>query len=232
MTEIPGFESTAYAYRNGQVVWAGERAVTDHPRNARKPWQPERTTFDATRLHAGAQMALRELENAPVKGLLLWLTGQSLPFPLNHAKPRFDAVRAALERHDLAAFEAAALRVLGLGTGLTPSGDDFVGGIFFAVAHLPGSCFGPTERADLPAAIARIRHAAQTATNPISAALLDDLMAGQSYRALHEMLAALHSGDLREIGAAQGRLLEVGASSGADMLAGLLLALLTLPPKT
>ena len=231
MTKIPGFESTDYACSGGQVVWAGQSAVTDHPRNARKPWQPERTTFDATRLRAGAQMALRELENAPVKGLLLWLTGQPLPFPLDHAKPRFDAIREALERRDLAAFEAAALRVLGLGTGLTPSGDDFVGGIFFAITYLRAASFGPVGRKELPAIILRIRRAAQTATNPISAALLDDLMAGRSYRALHEALAALHSGDLREIGATNGRLFRVGASSGADMLAGLLLALLTLPPQ-
>ncbi len=231
MTKIPGFESTAYAYSGGQVVWAGQSAVTDHPRNARKPWQPEVMEFDAMRLHAGAQVSLCRLEKMPVNGLLLWLTGQSLPFPLNHARPRFDAVRAALQRRDLAAFEVAALRVLGLGAGLTPSGDDFVGGILFAVAHTSAPCFGPAGRKALPATIARIRRAAQAATNPISAALLDDLMAGRSYRALHEVLAALHSGDLRGIDAAHGRLFKVGASSGADMLAGLLLALLTLTPQ-
>ncbi len=234
LTPIPGFESTAYAYSGGRVVWAGRDAVTDHPRNAWTPWQPDTTRFDTQRLQAGAQKCLGFLGATPVPGLLLWLTGQALPFPLNHATARFDAIRAALERQDMHAFEAAAVRVLGLGNGLTPSGDDFVGGIFFAFAQTGNAQQTgqpPSWRTALPAVITRVRLAAKTATNPISAALLDDLMAGSSYRALHEVLAALHSGDAAVINAANARLFKVGASSGADMLAGLMLALLTLSPK-
>jgi Protein of unknown function (DUF2877) len=140
---------------------------------------------------------------------------------MNLGAKRFDAIKLALDANDLTAFTSAALRVLGLGNGLTPSGDDFVGGMMFAMAHAP--------RIDwidgLPHAIACIHEAAKVSTNVISAALLDDMMAGKSYSALHDILIALQSNDVATITHACKNLLNVGSSSGADMLAGLLLAL-------
>ena len=227
LQSVPGFESTAYAYLHGRLVWAGDSAGTDHPRNALRPWRPTPMACDAQRLVAGARSCLKLIDTLPPKGLLLWLGGQQLPFPLQHASARFDAIRDALERNDLPAFAAPALRVLGLGHGLTPSGDDFVGGIFFALAHAPRDAWA----ADLPGVQARVRAAAKTSTNAISAALLEDLMAGASYAPLHELLAALHDNDLSAIASASQALLRVGASSGADMLAGLLLGLLTTPHR-
>jgi hypothetical protein len=234
---VPGFESTTYAYVDGRLMWlgAGEGvgAAVDHPRNARKPWWPEPRQFDAQQLQRAANTCLKQIvdaQNAGIapKGLLLWLTGQPLPFPLNHASTRFDAVRHALQNHDLAAFEAAALRVLGLGVGLTPSGDDFIGGVFFALAHAPQTQWQGSVLADFSALKNRIRVAAKTSTNAISAALLGDLMDGQSYRALHELLAALQNNNATEIIASKRLLTSVGATSGSDILAGLLLVLTTL----
>ena len=227
LQEVPGFESTAYAYLDGNLVWAGESAGTDHPRNVHQPWRPPRMACDAQRLVSGARGCLQLIDALPPKGLLLWLAGQPLPFPLDHARTRFDAIRGALERNDLPAFAAATLRVLGLGHGLTPSGDDFVGGIFFALAHAPRDAWA----ADLPAVRARVREAARTSTNVISAALLDDLIDGASYACLHDLLAALHDNDRPAMARATDALLRVGATSGADMLAGLLLALITAPQR-
>ncbi len=218
---IRGFESTAYAYRGGDIVWLGDDAVTEHPRNGHRPWQPPALHCDPVRLQAGAAICLAQLEQHPCKGLLLWLLGQALPFPLNHAQGRFDAIRDALRANDLAAFEAAALRVLGLGHGLTPSGDDFVGGILFALHHAPR----PQWRSAMPGLHSRIRAAAAVSTNIISAALLDDLMYGASYSVLHQLLAALQTKHPPVIEEATAQLLRLGATSGADMLAGLLLAL-------
>jgi Protein of unknown function (DUF2877) len=235
---IPGFESSAYAYLGGRIVWTGRKkydghsasGVTDHPRNALRAWQPEVTTFEADRLGHGARMARRLFEggaSAAIRpaGLMLWLVGEALPFPLTHASARFDAIRDALARQDIRAFEAAALRVLGLGHGLTPSGDDFVGGILFALHCAPV----PVWRKDLPVLKSRLHAAAKVATNVISAALLDDLMDGASYRALHETMAALHSEDAVKIEAACTHLMGLGASSGSDILAGVLLALAPAP---
>jgi hypothetical protein len=225
LQKIPGFEATDYALLRGKVVWTGDDANAHHPRNARSPWQPPPIACDATRLRVGARACLSLLDCVPAKGLLLWLTGRPLPFPLAHAAARFDSIRGALERNELHAFEAAALRVLGLGHGLTPSGDDFVGGICFVLKHAPRADWC----AELPAVLAGLRKAARTSTNPISAALLDDLIDGASYRELHELLAALQNNALPEIACATQALLRVGATSGADMLAGLLAALITTP---
>ena len=225
LVKIAGFESTDYALLRGTLVWIGDDVTLRHPRNLRSRWSPPPIACDAQRLRAGARVCLHLLEALPASGLLHWLKGQTLPFPLDRATPRFDAIRAALERNDLRAFEAGAIRILGLGQGLTPSGDDFVGGICFALRHAPRDAW----RADLPAVLARIRDCAATSTNVISAALLDDLIDGASYGALHELLAALQGKMPPEIAHATQALLRVGATSGADMLAGLLAALLTTP---
>ena len=231
--KIPGFETTGYAYLHGSIVWAGEQASTHHPRNAFAPWQPDTFAFKADKLRDGAEICnvLFEPHQAlanSAKGLMLWLQNQDMPFPLNLSVARFDAIKQALIDGDVNEFTSAALRVLGLGNGLTPSGDDFVGGVMFALAHAPRQAWID----DLPMAKARIRNAALVSTNVISAALLDDMMAGKSYSALHDVLFALHSNNKANIVAACEKLLIVGASSGADMLAGLLLALTTQPTKT
>ena len=232
LQKIPGFETTEYAYLRGNIVWAGEQACTHHPRNAFASWQPEKFKVNADKLREGA-LTCKSLFNSnhqlekSTKGLMLWLQGTAMPFPLNLSEARFDAIKEALIGNDLDAFTSAALRVLGLGNGLTPSGDDFVGGMMFALAHAPRQ----TWVKGLPQAKARIRNTALVSTNVISAALLDDMMAGTSYSALHDVLIALDSNNIASIINACEKLLNVGASSGADMLAGLLLALTTQPTE-
>jgi Protein of unknown function (DUF2877) len=228
LQSIPGFEKTDYAYLHGNIVWTGEQASTRHPRNAFSPWQPANFAFNSDNLREGALIckSLFELNchlGKNVKGLMLWLMNKDMPFPLNLSAARFDAIKLSLVTNDLQAFTSAVLRVLGLGNGLTPSGDDFVGGILFVLAHSPRQDW----MAELPAAKRQIHLAAKSSTNVISAALLDDMMAGNSYSVLHDVLIAFNSQNSLEIDASCRKLLTLGASSGADMLAGLLLALTT-----
>lgn len=221
LQKIAGFESTGYALLDGRVVWTG--TATRHPRCLHQPWRPGHVEFDPARLRAGAAACLARIDSLPLKGLLLWLAGWPLPFPLDAAMPRFDAVRDALQRDHLRDFETAALRVLGLGHGLTPSGDDFLGGIVFALHHAPRADW----QSGVHAVVERFRRAAETRTNVISAALFDDLTAGASHAELHELLAALHTNSAPAVDQACAALLRLGASSGADLLAGVLVALTT-----
>lgn len=222
---IPGFEATDYAYLGDSIVWVGDDAAVRHPRNFWNPWQPPSKTYSAALLVAGARLCLQQIEKSEnPKGLLAWLVNHALAFPLNHAKSRFDDVRNALQAKHRKAFEASAIRALGLGQGLTPSGDDFLGGIFFAMAHKPY----PDWAADMQGLQTNLRLACGASTNQISAALLASNMAGASFGELHDMLDALESNDSRFMAASTDALLNVGSSSGADMLAGLLLALTTL----
>jgi Protein of unknown function (DUF2877) len=224
---IKGFESTDYAYSGERIVWIGDDAEVRHPRNYWKPWQAPSKSYSAALLQAGAKLCLQQVakdDTNDIHGLLLWLSNRAMPFPLDKAAPRFDAVRHALEAKQIKAFEEAALRVLGLGNGLTPSGDDFLGGIFFALAHKPYAKW----LVSMPALQANIHKACEASTNPISAALLVNHISGKSFGELHDMLDALESNDSRFIENARQALLGVGSSSGADMLAGLLLALTTI----
>lgn len=221
-TPIAGFEQTDYAHLGERIVWIGDNGAVRHPRNYWNPWQAQDKTYSPALLKEGARTCLKQMSQTDMQGLLLWLTHRPMPFPLNQAAPRFDAIRTALQAHNTQDFEQAALRVLGLGNGLTPSGDDFLGGIFFALAHTPH----PAWAAALPNLQAKLQAACKEATNPISAALLADNMAGASFGELHDMLDALESNDSRFIAAAADALLRLGSSSGADLMAGLLLALL------
>lgn len=239
LRKIVGFEATDYATLDGRVVWAGDPAAADHPRNLWRPRQASAFCGDTARMQRGAHTCLALLVGSCAAGLLRWLvsassggsvslaacsgTAEAVPLWLQLAATRFDGVRHALQVNDVAAFERAALRVLGLGPGLTPSGDDFVGGIFFALHHAPR----PRWCAALPAVRLRMRQAGANATNVISAALLDDLMDGHSHQALHDLLGALQTEDPARIEAATTALLRIGATSGADMLCGVLLALTT-----
>lgn len=223
---VQGFEATAYAWAGRRIVWAGHEPRTDHARNWHRPWQAPRNQHDSIALRLGAQRLMARAQALPARGLLPWMTGQPLSFPLSLCVPRLNAVRDALLNNDASALLQAAPRMLGLGPGLTPSGDDLLGGILFGLHHAPRRAWS----APLRALRRELRAAARAgATNPISAALLGDLMRGSGYRALHELLAALHSGDDTATDAAVAALLQLGASSGADLLSGLLLALASTP---
>jgi Protein of unknown function (DUF2877) len=223
-TSIAGFEATDYAYLGDRIVWVGDDGAVRHPRNYWNPWKAADKTYSPALLAEGAGLCLRQIAKDDTQGLLLWLTNRTMPFPLDQAATRFDAIRTALASQKIQDFEQAAPRVLGLGNGLTPSGDDFLGGIFFALAHKPHRAWA----AALPGLQANIQKACKDVTNPISAALLADNMAGASFGELHDMLDALESNDSRFIATALQALRRLGSSSGSDLAAGLLLAFIEL----
>lgn len=211
-----GLRAAAWAHRLGGRC-RGHRS----PQKSAPALAPCCCHLRGRRLRRGSKLVWSGLADHDLKGLLAWLVGRPLAFGLQPAQPRLEALRQALGRHDLNAFEAAALRLLGIGHGLTPSGDDLVGAVMFTLVYAPIKAWQPAM-ADLQN---RLWLAATTATNPISAALLEDLMNGASYRALHDLLEALHSLDQQLIQAAVQTLLRLGATSGGDMLAGVLLSL-------
>ena len=130
-------------------------------------------------------------------------------------------------RFDLAINEAEAL--IGLGPGLTPSGDDFVGGLLFAAYHLkeafPNKLRWNTEADER--AVAGLLAGSISMTNPISHALLRDHAQGQSYEAVHDLLDGILTGESDlDIGTQVMRVTSIGSSSGWDMLTGLLTGML------
>ena len=109
---------------------------------------------------------------------------------------------------------AAEMReLIGLGPGLTPSGDDLIGGAMIALGAL-----GHEDRraalAEWTLPIARLR------TGKISFAHLSCAADGEGAAALHEAIAGIAANDARAITAAIAGLDGIGHSSGWDALAG------------
>ena len=141
---------------------------------------------------------------------------------LRFARPLvLDMARACLDRQpNRISKNADAL--IGLGAGLTPSGDDFLGGWLFAVKTLqaayPGLNFSPYR---IPVEIYRSR------THVISFTLLKDLASGQAIGPLHHIINGLLAGEpLDSIDSSIPQLTQIGHSTGWDMLTGLLTGLL------
>ncbi|MGH2678236.1 MAG: DUF2877 domain-containing protein [Actinomycetota bacterium] len=116
--------------------------------------------------------------------------------------------RPLVERGEL---EAAAALLAGLGPGLTPSGDDVLGGVLFARRILAGS----KEESRLAAVAESVR------TNTIARAFLRWAARGQALSPVHDLVAAAVHGDDRQARGAARALAAVGESSGADFALGL-----------
>jgi len=104
---------------------------------------------------------------------------------------------------------ACASGLIGLGPGLTPSGDDFLIGALAALDAL-----GQTN---MHAALGRAVVAAAGCTTPLSATFLRAAAAGHVGENLHAMIAAILAGDADAAVAAAAR---IGDTSGWDTLAG------------
>jgi hypothetical protein len=119
--------------------------------------------------------------------------------------------------------------LVGLGPGLTPSGDDFLGGLLFQLHHL--SAVYPEVLRWERAPVDDLLTWAGTQTNPISSALLRDHIEGHGSEPLHALVAQLLRGDEPEImRMSVQRLLRIGSTSGWDLLAGVLMGMLWITP--
>ena len=112
--------------------------------------------------------------------------------------------------------EPAPLDLVGLGSGLTPSGDDLLCGALVALHAI-----GQVDAAhDLYAAISK---AARHATSPLSAAFLRAAAEGQSSEPLHETIIALLEN--QNVAHPLEAVARIGHTSGWDALAGAVLVL-------
>ena len=103
--------------------------------------------------------------------------------------------------------------LIGLGPGLTPSGDDLIGGAMIALRAF--------RREDLATALSKwALPIAREQTGKISFAHLSCAADGEGAEALHEAIVGVAANDVSAITAAIAGLDEIGHSSGWDALAG------------
>jgi hypothetical protein len=127
-----------------------------------------------------------------------------------HAQPALEALERWLAGNTLSA-EAAQL--VGLGPGLTPSGDDYFGGVLVALRWLGRAAHADSLWRWLEARLAG-------GTNAISAAHLEAAATGEAHEALHEVLECLSAWQVGDLAPSMARLDAVGHTSGWDALAG------------
>lgn len=122
----------------------------------------------------------------------------------------------ALAAGDVGAAATHARSLIGLGHGLTPSGDDFLLGLFtlFSVPGSPVRHWQPLAR--------MLAREAYRATNLISSSALRLAAEGRVRESIGALVAALFSGDEVSVTVSLDRVLAIGSSSGADIASGLL----------
>lgn len=131
-----------------------------------------------------------------------------------------EGVAAALGRGDEAEALRFCMRLLGLGPGLTPSGDDVLLGILAARA------LGRDIRED---AFARgVAGLARSATNPISHAALAKAAQGEVRDGIARLVVALCEPQGEALQAALARVLAIGSSSGTEIAFGVIRGLASL----
>jgi hypothetical protein len=182
-------------------------------------WRP--AAWPLARRPESIACALRGLERfaaeqAPVEGLarlVLGAAGDRSSALERAALPRVQRLRAWLIGD-----APPPVDLLGLGPGLTPSGDDILCGMLVAL-HAVGQA---GMAAELYAALAA---AAPTATSPISAAFLRAAAEGLGCEALHAAIAAVLEGRAEAVSDRAEALGRIGHTSGWDALAGAMLVL-------
>ena len=213
--EIGNGPLTLIADLGGRPIMTGDavRLVLDRSEPWRAPAWPLCAPADRL-VDTCTALAERAAIDAPEEGVARIVFGSHRTPLARIAGPRLAAFETWL--HAPAANSATAVHsLIGLGPGLTPSGDDFFVG---SLALL--DAFGDRNT---HAALGRtIIDAPPGLTTPLSACFLKAASAGHISEALHRAVSSVITGDADAAIAALGN---VGHSSGWDTLAGIASAL-------
>lgn len=137
------------------------------------------------------------------------------------ARSTLEALGAALSDGDHPRALAAADRLVGLGPGLTPSGDDALLGVEAAL-HVVGHA----RSGSLVGSLADL----DRRTTTVSAAMLRHAARGEAAERIHRLLAVLLAPSTAGLADTLDDAVAWGATSGADTLAGVLVALDAVTP--
>jgi hypothetical protein len=220
-----GLQSGMSALANGGAIRVPDAGLEIRFDRATR-WSPRlRSSADAAdtaaarwRRRAGATRAVaRGRASAAGFGALLREDAAHDPLGiLGVARPILSELAVALEAGDRTRAAGVAARLVGLGPGLTPSGDDVLVGIEAALHALarPSAGFMALAIDDV-----------EGRTTAVAATLLRHAAAGEFAERLHTLLAALLGLDDEAIPAAMDRAIAWGATSGTDCLLGVLIGL-------
>jgi hypothetical protein len=143
---------------------------------------------------------------------------------LHTARPAVQGIISSLLSYDSQLLLEASAHLVGLGAGLTPSGDDFLGGLFFCLWLLNHTYPGALDIAHWT--YSKFILQCKPLTNLISFTLLKDHADGHTLEPLHRLANALLEGHpVETILPIACELIRVGHSTGWDLLTGFLAGL-------
>ena len=205
----------AATLRNG-LLWAGNWSV-DFSRA--ESWRGQLPPFPAAAVLAKSLPVLADCicQQGCAGGMRDFLIpSESADVMSRCLAQRAGALLTALANGDWTAADAAVARLLGLGTGMTPSGDDFCWGLV-TVMNMPHGPFSAAYRQFGE----RLAVNAAGRTTDLSAAMLRQAASGRVRERVLKLLQALAAGEEPVIRAAAGAVLEIGALSGTDQAVGI-----------
>jgi len=129
------------------------------------------------------------------------------------------SLKAALQAGELSAAYEHGTRLIGLGRGLTPAGDDYLVGLS-TICSVPGS---PVGR--LRPVMARLVRDSADRTNDISHAAMAHAIEGRVRESIAELVDAMARDDDAGMQRWGEQVIGIGATSGTDILAGMLAGL-------
>lgn len=212
---LPPLSSTGEGWGGEGIVWLAQSHVPMHPRAILGAFD-----FSVFRAVETWQATSLQFLDIPV-----WSPPE---IAREHIAPREMVMERVLDLEGFAKPFRSDLRdLIGLGEGLTPSGDDFVGGFLFARFWLHKAYPEVVRWEQL--AVDELIEYARMRTNEISFAILRDHARGHSVAPMHDLLIALlasRNKTSNEIQHPVRRLLSIGHTSGKELLAGLLSGIL------
>lgn len=241
LVELPaGFDWKEQGLRQGATVAVGEGWL-DLPRGLRLDmtgaglWRVRRSLgsvgLSAAGLRTSATLAAGALAGSAGLGVLadrlpavsrgeVAVNADDNPLVAVAAGPLSRLVWGTLVADEKSFFEGAR-KLMGLGIGLTPSGDDlltgYLGSLALLVPHLPGAGW-------VKSAAVALGHEAGARTTPLAATYLRRAVEGAITERQERLLTALTAGDPELSLAACHHLRQFGHSSGAEIALGTLLA--------
>lgn len=162
---------------------------------------------------------LGRIDGARLAAAAAVLAGPAEPAPGLEGYEAVASLAAGCARGWLLGAVSAAERLVGLGPGLTPSGDDVLAGLLVTLRHVGAAT--RTERAVWLAdwLAAAVTFDARTRTTPLSATLLHCAARGEASPEVLAVLRGLAGGQALE--PALRRLRRLGHTSGADLAQGI-----------
>jgi hypothetical protein len=208
--------------RAGQLHLGGVSVLIDHP----QVWHPRPDWETLKRVNfTSAIRIIERIIEASTPGDHNRATAVGVPTAnslqgriLEKASSGITTLFEGLGSRDLDTIRSGAARLAGLGTGLTPAGDDFMVGVMHGLwaIHHQETALRLCET---------LCAAAVPRTNTLSAAWLKAASQGEAGEPWHLLFEAILSNQPIQVERAASRILSTGHTSGADTLGGFLYTL-------